>query len=122
VASPLALLAQRIGTDLAGGTVKDAETMAAELEAHPNYRVSRRLDLTHLGEALAGGRIAHAVVLDTETTGMEPERDRMIELGLVKFEYDRESGARAVVQGVGDGVTVREQGCAQGARVPLGGR
>jgi DNA polymerase-3 subunit epsilon len=104
VASPLALLAQRIGTGLAGGAVKDVETMAAELEAHPDYRVLRRLDLTHLGEAPAGGRIAHAVVLDTETTGMDAEKDKVIELGLVKFEYDRESGAVGRVLGVYDGL------------------
>ena len=104
VASPLALPAQRIGTGLAGGTVKDADTLAAELEAHPDYRVLRRLDLTHVGEALAGGRCAHAVVLDTETTGMDAATDKVIELALVKFEYDRRAGAVGRVLEVYDGL------------------
>ena len=83
---------------------REAEALALRLEAHPDYRVLRRLDLTHLGEALAGGRIAQAVVLDTETTGMDAEKDKVIELGLVKFEYDRESGAVGRVLAVYDGL------------------
>ncbi len=32
------------------------------------------------------------VVLDTETTGRDPEKDRVIELGMVFFEYDAATG------------------------------
>jgi len=83
---------------------KDIEALLGRLEAHPDYRVLRRLDLTYPGEALSGAQVSHAVVLDTETTGMDLDRDRVIELGLVKFEYDRDSGAVGRVLGVYDGL------------------
>ena len=84
--------------------MKDAEKLAAELEAHPDYRVLRRLDVTQVGEALSGPQVAQAVVLDTETTGMDAARDQVIELALVKFEYDRATGAVGRVLDVYDGL------------------
>jgi len=37
-------------------------------------------------------RLTLGVVLDTETTGKNPEVDRVVELGMVFFEYDPETG------------------------------
>ena len=84
--------------------VKDAEKFAAELEAHPDYRVLRRLDVTRTSPALAGADVSQAVVLDTETTGMNSEKDKVIELALVKFEYSRETGEVGRVLGAYDGL------------------
>jgi DNA polymerase III epsilon subunit-like protein len=42
--------------------------------------------------ALGGRDVSQAVVLDTETTGMDQTKDRAIELALLKFEYSRETG------------------------------
>ncbi len=70
----------------------DPETLARQLERHPDYRVLRRLDTSREHPALSGSGISRAVVLDTETTGMDFATDRIIELGLVVFEYSRESG------------------------------
>jgi DNA polymerase III epsilon subunit-like protein len=33
-----------------------------------------------------------AAVVDVETTGTNPDRDRIIELGICLFEYDRQDG------------------------------
>jgi DNA polymerase III subunit epsilon len=83
---------------------EDIEALLGRLEAHPDYRVVRRLDLTYGGEALTGAQVSQAVVLDTETTGMDSDNDKVIELGLVKFEYDRNTGAVGRVLGVYDGL------------------
>lgn len=82
----------------------EAERAARVLEAHADYRVLRRLDASWAGEALGAARVAQAVLLDTETTGMDPLADRVIELALVKFEYDRDSSAVGRVLGVYDGL------------------
>ena len=75
----------------------DPEALAAALSRHPDYRVLRRLDVSGARRALpsspAGGHIGRAAVIDTETTGTDPSRDRIIELAVVVFEYDRDSGA-----------------------------
>lgn len=71
----------------------DVESLAAQVQAHPDYRVLRRLDTSDEGPALAGPGIKRAVILDTETTGMDPDADKIVELGLVVFEYEWQSGA-----------------------------
>lgn len=37
-------------------------------------------------------KLVKALILDTETTGTDPDRDRIIELGMVLFEYSPETG------------------------------
>lgn len=83
---------------------KAAEKLADALEAHPDYRVLRRLDVTREGPALAGAEVSQAVVLDTETTGMDSTADQVIELAVVKFEYSRATGEVGRVLGVYDGL------------------
>ena len=65
---------------------------AALLETHPDYRVIRRLVERSDFGVVPDGPLASAVVLDTETTGTSHDTDRIIELGLVKFEYGVQSG------------------------------
>jgi DNA polymerase-3 subunit epsilon len=77
----------------------EAEIAVTALQATGNYRVLRRLDLENdprltrrrTGDALIG------LCLDTETTGFDCPQDLIIELGLVAFEYDPESGEIARV-------------------------
>ena len=81
-----------------------AESIAAELEAHPDYRVLRRLDVAAKGSALAGPTVRRAVVIDTETTGTDPAVDKVIELAVVAFEYCHATGTVGRVLGSYDGL------------------
>lgn len=68
------------------------ELLAQRLSQHPDYRVLRRLTLTNpLGED-TGRPLARGVVIDTETTGLNPSQDRIIEIGLLAFDYDPLTG------------------------------
>ena len=80
------------------------ETIAAELEAHPDYRVLRRLDAARNVPALAGPTVRRAVVVDTETTGTDPAVDKVIELAVVVFEYCHATGTVGRVLGSYDGL------------------
>ncbi len=82
----------------------DAEALAAQLERHPDYRVLRRLDVGREWPALAGDEVSQAVVLDTETTGTDIAKDRIVELAVVKFEYSRATGEVGRVLGAYDGL------------------
>ncbi len=67
--------------------------MAEQVDAHPDYRVLRRLDAASIGGAkFTEGTIRRAAIVDVETTGMDPKSDQVIELGIVVFEYAAETG------------------------------
>lgn len=72
----------------------EAEIAVTALESSGRYRVLRRLDLAsdpRLGRR-QGGRELIGLCLDTETTGFDSSQDRIIELGVVAFSYDPETG------------------------------
>jgi DNA polymerase-3 subunit epsilon len=77
----------------------DVEGLAIKVAGHPDYRVLRRLDTSIDYPPLAGADVSRGVILDTETTGLEHGTDKVIELGLVVFEYGRESGTIGRVLG-----------------------
>lgn len=62
------------------------------LEAHPDYRVIRRIVPKQQYADPIKAVLVKAVIIDTETTGTNPGRDEIIELGMVLFEYDPETG------------------------------
>lgn len=72
----------------------EVEVAIAALHSSGDFKVLRRLDLrqdhrfTH--KPAPGSRIALCV--DTETTGLDHTVDQVIELGLVAFEYDPDTG------------------------------
>jgi len=71
----------------------DIETLAQQLEQHPDYKVLRRLPHTSVFNAeLASNQLCRGVVLDTETTGFDPINDKVIELGMLLFDFDPVSG------------------------------
>lgn len=62
------------------------------LGEHPDYRVLRRITPRTAVAEPVSGNVALGVVVDTETTGISPERDAIIELGMVLFEFDPNTG------------------------------
>jgi DNA polymerase-3 subunit epsilon len=73
----------------------EAEIAISALHSTGEFMVLRRLNLERdsrfTGKPIKGGRIG--LCLDTETTGLDHNRDRIVELGIVAFEYDPQSGA-----------------------------
>ncbi|MDR7305092.1 3'-5' exonuclease [Rhodoferax saidenbachensis] len=70
----------------------DAEAMARALEAHPDYRVQRRLVPKLNWPGTAQGAIKRILVLDTETTGLDQAREKIIELALLRVDVDTATG------------------------------
>ena len=65
----------------------DLATMAEALARSGDYRVLRRLVPRPVRPATPGPEVRTAILLDTETTGLDHARDEIIELGMVKFDY-----------------------------------
>ncbi|WP_407151014.1 3'-5' exonuclease [Bradyrhizobium sp. ORS 86] len=61
--------------------------MAETLARSADYRVLRRLVPRPLFTPSAGEETKTAIIIDTETTGLDPLRHEIIELGMVKFDY-----------------------------------
>ena len=70
----------------------EAESLAQQLDAHANYRVLRRLAPRAQFAEPDGRALVRGVVVDTETTGINQDSEKIIEIGLVVFEYDPETG------------------------------
>lgn len=81
----------------------DAEALARQLETHPDYRVLRRLQ-PRLQFAPAQGAVRRVLLLDTETTGLDASRDKIIELALLRVEVDEASGLPSGTVQVYDGL------------------
>jgi DNA polymerase III subunit epsilon len=68
------------------------EQMARSLVESGDYRITSRLEpQTEYYPSDSSPKLVAAVV-DVETTGTNPDRDRIIELAICLFEYDRQSG------------------------------
>lgn len=70
----------------------DAERMAQALDAHPDYRVMRRLVPRVQWPQPTAMRVCTVVVLDTETTGLDASKEKIIELALLKVQIDLDTG------------------------------
>ncbi len=72
------------------------EEMAQRLERNPDFRVLRRLvPVTDYGPAQAGQAASgsrRVLVLDTETTGLSHQADKIIELAMLLVDVDLASG------------------------------
>jgi DNA polymerase-3 subunit epsilon len=68
------------------------EALAQVLEAHPDYRVLRRLVPRKTFGHKATGAKAKVLILDTETTGLDWRKDKITELALLLVEVDVGSG------------------------------
>jgi DNA polymerase III subunit epsilon len=85
-------------------TSMEPETMAQVLEAHPDFRVLRRLKpcLNWPGDSAA--KVTRVAVLDTETTGLDQSKDQIIELAIVLVDIDNSTGLPVGAVQVYDGL------------------
>jgi len=75
---------------------KEWDRIAQLLDQHPHYKVLKRLApqrwLDKPRPSQDASKILKGVILDTETTGMNNLTDKVIELGMIVFEYDPQLG------------------------------
>jgi DNA polymerase III subunit epsilon len=78
----------------------DLEPMAKQLDAHPDYRVLRRLEPREVyGELDPGESVYRGIYLDIETTGLDTTKAKVIELGMVPFDYSNDGRVLRVHHG-----------------------
>jgi DNA polymerase-3 subunit epsilon len=95
VHAPVQAAASLNSTSTSGAAVpapQDLEAQAQALEAHPDYRVLRRLQPRLLWPTAQSQDVVRVVVLDTETTGLDHAKDKIIELALLRVDVDRATG------------------------------
>jgi DNA polymerase-3 subunit epsilon len=68
------------------------ELMAQQLEAQGDFRVLRRLKPQLVWPGLPSGAVTRVVVLDTETTGLDQGKERIIELAMLRVDIDNATG------------------------------
>lgn len=78
--------------DAPAATAGDPEALARLLEAHPDYRVLRRLVPALHFDRSPQGPVRTLLVLDTETTGLEAAKEKVIELALLRVAVDTATG------------------------------
>ncbi|MBE9516437.1 MAG: hypothetical protein IME93_05615 [Proteobacteria bacterium] len=66
------------------------EKCIQELTETGNYKIIKRFEPVEAYNEPANDNVKIGIYLDTETTGMDPDGDRVIELALVPFEFDSE--------------------------------
>jgi DNA polymerase III subunit epsilon len=72
----------------------DLTDAARLVEASPDFRLLRRVPApVNWCLPSVGGETRRGVFVDTETTGLDQDTDEVIELALLPFEYERNTGA-----------------------------
>jgi len=73
--------------------VNDLSRMAQTLQSHPDYKVLRRLvPCLDYGPPPPGAQTRRVLILDTETTGLDPRSEQIIELAMLAVDVDTATG------------------------------
>lgn len=64
------------------------EAMARQLEASGRYKILRQFERNTLAPPANGATLRWGIYLDTETTGLSAQKDEIIELAMIPFQYD----------------------------------
>jgi len=71
----------------------DVERMANQLQAHPDFKLLRRLrPCLNYGAPAPGATTRRVLILDTETTGLDARSEQIIELAMLAVEVDTATG------------------------------
>lgn len=70
-----------------------SEALAELLAADPRFRVLRCLQPRDSYSVPPQGPVRRGLVVDTETTGLDATNDRIVEIGMVAFDFDPATGA-----------------------------
>ena len=73
------------------------EKWARELDASGDYRVLRRLRERSIVPRTGGVHEKIAIIVDTETTGLDLARDEVIEIAMIAFTYDQRGSGGNVI-------------------------
>ena len=68
------------------------DAMAQALDAHPDYKVLRRLVPRDDWGTASTSETKRVIVLDTETTGLDAKNERIIELAMLSVQVDLATG------------------------------
>jgi DNA polymerase-3 subunit epsilon len=75
----------------------ELEESIAALEATGEFRVLRKAQLEPIPLDLSSEQTRLAIVVDTETTGLDIQRDEIVEIGMLAFPYDRSGRVGSVI-------------------------
>ena len=66
----------------------ELEALAERLEQTNDYRILRRLPTAaHYAEPPDGTELRRGLIVDVETTGLDPARDKIIELAILPCDF-----------------------------------